>query len=162
MKKLLTFTVLILLFSCKKEEQKYVSIPSSETELNSWQDNSKITHNLDQDTVWKKPVRYYIEDKNCSPLAKDFYYGKYKPTDEPKTEELLNLILTDNDKLRPFYRWILNKTILGQDGALAEYTGLPARKYAEKYPEEFFEYMDFDKSGEKTLYWADADRKSVV
>jgi len=28
-----------------------------------------------------------------------------------------------------------------------------ARKYAEKFPNEFFEYMDIDKSGEKYLYW---------
>ncbi|WP_435522378.1 hypothetical protein [Chryseobacterium indoltheticum] len=66
------------------------------------------------------------------------------------------MVTTDNDSLRPFYRWILNKTILIQDGALGDYTGLPARKYAEKYPKEFFEYMDFDKSGKKYSNWTNA------
>ena len=66
------------------------------------------------------------------------------------------MVTTDNNDLRPFYRWISNKTILIQDGALAEYTGVPARKYAEKFPKEFFEYMDYDKSGEKYLDWTNA------
>ena len=30
---------------------------------------------------------------------------------------------------------------------------MPARKYAEKFPNEFFEYMDFDTSGEKYIDW---------
>jgi hypothetical protein len=55
--------------------------------------------------------------------------------------------------LRPFYRWILDKTILIQDGALGEYTGVPARKYTEKFPNEFFEFIDSDKTGEVYENW---------
>ena len=47
-----------------------------------------------------------------------------------------------------------------QDGALGEYTGVPARKYAEKYPAEFFEYMNFDTSGQKYTFWMNAIRYS--
>ena len=119
----------------------------------NWQEGFGLTHNIDKDSIWKKPVRFYIENKDCSQTAIDFYFGKYSPTDESKTAALLNLVLTENSELRPFYRWILNKTIQIQDGALAEYTGKPARKYAEKFPEEFFDYMDFDPSGEKYKDW---------
>jgi hypothetical protein len=38
-------------------------------------------------------------------------------------------------------------------GALAEYTGIPARQYAEKFPAEFFEYMDSDTTKEKYEDW---------
>jgi hypothetical protein len=55
-----------------------------------------------------------------------------------------------------FYRWCLNKTIQVQDGALAEYTGVPARRYAEKFPIEFFVYMDQDTSGSRYLDWTAA------
>ncbi len=121
-----------------------------------WQRGFGLTHDIDTDSVWFKPVRFYFDNKKCSVLAKDFYYGRYRPTDENKTDTLLNLVLSSDATLRPLYRWILNKTIVIQDGALAEYTGAPARRYAETYPKEFFEYMDTDKSGEKYSDWFNA------
>lgn len=102
-----------------------------------WQDGFGLTHNPDIDSIWNKPVSYYLSDKECSGLASDFYYGELRPSDNGTTSELLNLITTDNNKLRPFYRWCLNKPIQIQDGALGEYTGVPARQYAEKFPKEF-------------------------
>ncbi len=121
-----------------------------------WQKGFDLTHNPEEDSVWNKPVSYYIFDKDCSGLASDFYYGELRPSDNGMTEELLNLVTTDNNKLRPFYRWCLNKTIQIQDGALGEYTGVPARHYAEKFPKEFFEYMDYDKTGDKYLDWVNS------
>lgn len=118
-----------------------------------WQRDSNLTHDPDKDSIWGKPVRYYIEDQNCNVNAIDFYNGSLRPTDNYTTTELLKLAYTDNNKLRPFYRWCLNKTIQIQDGALGEYTGEPARRYAEKFPKEFFEYMDFDTSESKYQEW---------
>ncbi|MBF6639869.1 hypothetical protein IVB69_00105 [Flavobacterium sp. J49] len=137
----------------KIDNSNVIEKPETKTEVKDWQIGFGLTHDIDKDTIWKKPVRYYIENKNCSKVAIDFYFGKYRPTDEDKTEKLLGLVITENSELRPFYRWILNKTILIQDGALAEYTGIPARQYAEKFPSEFFEYMDFDKTNEKYTDW---------
>lgn len=124
--------------------------------ISNWQEGFGLTHDPDEDTIWYKPVSYYIFDKKCSGLARDFYYGELRPSDNGMTEELLKLASTDNNKLRPFYRWCLNKTIQIQDGALAEYTGVPARQYAEKFPVEFFEYMDYDTTGSKYLDWVGA------
>ncbi len=162
MKSILLLTSL-LLFSCenkpKTQQDKKIEKTQKEkpkvinNEVGDWQRDFRLTHDIDKDSIWNKPVRYYIENKKCSQTAIEFYYGKYRPTDEEKTEKLLNLVTTESSELRPFYRWILNKTILIQDGALGEYTGKPARQYAEKFPNEFFEYMDFDKSGEKYSDW---------
>ena len=121
--------------------------------VDDWQKGFGLTHDPEADSIWFKPVSYYINDKNCSGLAVDFYYGRLRPSDDGATTELLKLAATGNDKLRPFYRWCLNKTILVQDGALAELTGIPARIYAEKFPNEFFAYMDIDSSGEKINDW---------
>lgn len=118
-----------------------------------WQDNFGLTHNPKKDSIWGKPVSYYLEQEECSAMAFDFYHGYLRPTDNGSTSELLKLAYSDNDKLRPFYRWILNMTIEIQDGALGEYTGVPARRYATTYPIEFFEYMDIDPSGQKYRNW---------
>lgn len=158
---ILIFTILLTIVLCKdKKKTDNISFDkkpdSSNIKIDDWQKGFELTHNPDIDSIWQKPVKYYISNKNCDSTAIKFYLGVYRTTDEPETARLLNLITTDNDSLRPFYRWILNKTILIQDGALGEYTGLPARKYAEKFPKEFFEYMDSDKSGKKYLDWVNS------
>jgi hypothetical protein len=121
-----------------------------------WQNGFALSHDPDVDSIWFKPVRFYLSDKECSKLAIDFYYGRRRPGDNEVTDELLELATTDDNKLRPFYRWCLNKTIFIQDGALAEHTGVPARMYAEKFPKELFEYLDIDSSGEKYSDWVSA------
>lgn len=159
--------VLTLLTSCSQNENKHSTNIKQEPKTPSmplrtypdssgaknWQQGFGLTHNPKLDTIWYKPVEYYLSDKECSSLAKDFYYGKLRPSDDSLTKELLKLSATKNSKLRPFYRWCLNKTILIQDGALAEYTGQPARLYSETFPKEFFEYMNIDTSGQKYIKW---------
>lgn len=174
MKKTILFLTTLFLLSCetknksnfdgkkaetvepKTEKLKVAENPKSEINTNDWQIRFGLTHDIDKDSIWEKPVRYYIENKNCSQTAIDFYFGKHRPADDQKTEKLLGLVTTEDSELRPFYRWILNKTILIQDGALAEETGIPARQYAEKFPNEFFEYMDMEKSNEKYVNWYNA------
>lgn len=158
MAKIVFSLLLLIIFSCKDKKTAVVNPKkiSIKKEALSWQEDFGLTHSIDIDTIWKKPVRYYVTNKNCDSTALKFYLGVYRPTDEPETERLLNLIITKNDSLRPFYRWILDKTIIIQDGALGEYTGAPARKYAEEFPKEFFEYMDSDRSGEKYSNWCNS------
>jgi len=123
---------------------------------NNWQKGFGLTHNPEIDSIWGKPVKFYIDNPKCSPIAIDFYQGQFCPTDNNTTAALLSLVTTNDNNLRPFYRWCLNKTIQIQDGALAEYTGVPARHYAEKYSKEFFEYMDYDTTGNKYAEWVNA------
>jgi|GEM_PF-910121 len=119
----------------------------------NWQEDFNITQNPEVDSIAGKAVLFYIENKECSGLAYDFYDGRLRPSDNGATSELLKLAYSSNKDLRPFYRWILQKTIDIQDGALGEYTGVPARKYAETYPEEFFKFMDEDSSGQRIEDW---------
>lgn len=122
----------------------------------NWQKGFGLTNDPDTDSIWGNPVKFYISNPKCSPIAIDFYQGQFRPTDNYTTEALLSLVTTNDDNLRPFYRWCLNKTIQIQDGALAEYTGIPARKYAEKFTKEFFGYMDIDTTKEKYNDWVGA------
>lgn len=121
-----------------------------------WQNGFGLTHDPKKDSIWGKPVSFYIDDKECNPIAFEFYYGYIRPSDNGTTTELLKLACTDNEKLRPFYRWCLNKTLIVSDGALGELVGVPARKYAEKFPDEFFDYLDKEKDNKKYEMWTEA------
>ena len=176
MNKSICYVFLIFILSCKNShslddnnivktetiKSNSVKIVKSEKETivfesnTDWQESFGLTHDIDKDSIWDKPVRFYVDNPNCDKTAIAFYFGKFRPTDNNETSRLLLLVVSDDANLRPFYRWILNKTIQIQDGALGEYTGVPARKYAEKFPNEFFEYMDFYSSGEKYSDWCNS------
>ncbi len=156
-------TPFVFLLACNTQQgetatKKDIAINKVDTAfaVDDWQRGFELTHNPDVDCIWGKPVKYYISNPKCSPLAINFYKGTFRPTDNDSTAHLLLLATTDDKELRPFYRWCLNKTILIQDGALSEYTGIPARRYAEKFPQEFFEYIDSDSSGSKYLDWVNS------
>jgi hypothetical protein len=125
-------------------------------ENHDWQQSFNLTHDPELDSIGGQPVKFYIGNPNCSPIAIDFYLGQFRPTDNHTTAALLSLATTDDNQLRAFYRWCLSKTIDIQDGALAEYTGVPARQYAEKFPKEFFAYMDQDTTGHRYADWVEA------
>ena len=163
---------IILLASCKGEvngEKGRTRISPKDTvvihdtvyinnnESGEWQKGFGLTHDPDKDSIWGKPVSYYL-DETCSPLAYDFYYGYsyIKPSDNGVTEEILKLACTNDTKLRPFYRWCLDKIITLSDGALSELVGVPARQYAEQFPDEFFEYLDIDPANDKYKMWTEA------
>jgi exonuclease I len=157
----LFFIFFLILVSCNNNNYKKESIHiNKQTVLDKKiidrRTNKQISINIDKDSIWNKPVRFYVENPNCNKTAVAFYFGKFKPEDNSETEKLLELVISDDTNLRPFYRWILYKTIFIQDGALGEYTGIPARKYAEKFPNKFFEYTDWDISGELYSEWCNA------
>ena len=150
--------IIVLLTACGSGPQKPDSSPEPNAVVYNidWQEGFGLTHDTLVDSIWQKPVKFYLDQPGCSPLARDFYFGIFRPSDNDSTAELLELATTDYGQLRPFYRWCLNKTIQIQDGALGEYTGVPARRYAEKFPIEFFVYMDQDTSGSRYLDWTAA------
>lgn len=123
----------------------YDTVYIHDDKSDEWQEDFGLTHVPDIDSIWGKPVSYYLNDEKCNPIAFEFYYGYFQPSDDGATAVLLDLSDTDNKKLRPFYRWCLDKTIQVSDGALGELIGVPARQYAEKFPDEFFEFMDKEK-----------------
>ncbi|MCI1188971.1 hypothetical protein MON38_16230 [Hymenobacter sp. DH14] len=104
-------------------------------------------------SIGEKPVSFYLKNPAVSPLAKALYTSRFRPTDNDSTTQLLALATTKNQEIRPFYRWCLDFTIAISDGALGEYPGEPALAYATTYPQEFFSYMDKDKSGKRYERW---------
>jgi hypothetical protein len=167
MKQLLSLTsIAFFLFACNDKQNNKPVItekPHADTIIKHdtvyinndqhWQEGLGLANDPEMDSVWGKPVKFYTDNPKCSPLAIDFYAGQLRPTDNNTTAALLSLATTDDNTLRPFYRWCLNSTIEIADGALWEMTGLPARQYAEKFPGEFFEYMDRDTTNSTYNNW---------
>lgn len=157
------------MFGCNRTEKSLVpdftghtdSIQTSNTNEitqdsgNIWVDKlSNISYSL-PDSIGRRPVSFYLNSEKVDPLAKAFYRGNFRPVDNDSTTHLLSLVITDNSDIRPFYRWCLDFTISISDGALGEYPGEPALKYATKFPEEFFAYMDLDTAGERYKQWTE-------
>jgi hypothetical protein len=110
--------------------------------INNDTKNEIVKNFFASDTTKKLDFESYLRNDNVSELAKDYYLGKFKPADNSETEKLLSLSLTNDTTVRPFYFWCLNEIIGSADGALMEYVGEPARRYVEKFPEEFLYYLD--------------------
>ncbi|MBF9236703.1 hypothetical protein I2I05_04785 [Hymenobacter sp. BT683] len=106
-------------------------------------------------SVGGKPASFYLNNPKVSPLAKALYKSLFRPSDNDSTTQLLALVTTKNQEIRPFYRWCLDFTIAISDGALGEYPGKPALAYATTFPLEFFDYMDKDPSGQRYKRWVE-------
>lgn len=165
MKYLLLLTLIILQISCSNNQEKNSStLSDSTTSLSSNTKNDKTliwTDRLNRekyplpDSVGGKPIAFYIENPNVASIAKLFYLGKFRPSDNDSTAHLLSLVLTEDSTIRPFYRWCLDFTISLSDGALGEYPGVPALQYAINFPAEFFNYMDKETSGKRYKEWTE-------
>lgn len=110
-------------------------------------------HDQLPDSIQGRPVRWYLDNPQVDPLAKAFYRGQFRPSDDSSTQRLFNLILVPDSSLRPFYRYCLNESMLIADGALGDYLGNPALNYLLRYPVELFRYMDEDTSGDREKMW---------
>jgi hypothetical protein len=126
------FSLLFILITSCTDRDSQNSISTNQTADN---------YSNQTDSINGKPIKYYLDNKNCSQIAKDYYNRKFIPTDNDSTTALLNLSIIDDTILRPFYFWCLNRIIDEADGALMEYVGVPARKFIEKYPNEYFNYV---------------------
>ncbi len=134
--------------------------------LNACNNNNNTSHDsniqttpkysINKDSINGKPIEVYLENKNCSVIAKNYYYNKFIPSDNDSTIELLNLSLSEDTLLRPFYFWCLNKIIGEADGALMEYVGVPARRYIEKYPAEFLKNIHNNNNQGNKSNWLSA------
>lgn len=158
----LIFCLIVFFSSCndagKKQETRIVK--NSDTINTQKKQVSKhefgISPNPDKDSIWKKPVSYYISDPECSKIATAFYQGSFEPTQNEETRKLFDLTLTDNNKLRPFYRWCMDMIMQIGDTSQSAYIGQAAYKYAEKFPQEYFQYMDDDITTERYGMWTAA------
>jgi len=151
------YFLIFFLFSCdnnkksseKTSEQTSLTPPqpkkdSSDLAINYWVDKLNGNKYYLPDSFANKPASFYLNNPDVSAIAKALYNGTFRPEDNDSTTLLLALVTTGNNETRPFYRWCLDLTIQISDGALAEYPGEPALKYAIKFPKEFLTYMNSD------------------
>jgi hypothetical protein len=158
------FIIVISFFiaACNNNTQtnQQVSVDSSQvnvidTTKKVWIDKLNQRHYSLPDSIGGKPVSFYLHNPKVASIAKALYEGQFRPTDNDSTTQLLSYVTTDDSTIRPFYRWCLDFTIQISDGALAEYPGEPALKYATKFPKEFFVYMDKEKSDQRYKQWTE-------
>lgn len=141
--------VLQLFYSCTSQTSNINETGNS----NIWKDRLTNVEYPLPDTIAGEAVSFYLQNPKINQIAKAFFEGKYRPSDNDSTELMFSDITTPDSKLRPFYRWCLDFTISISDGALGEYLGIPAFDYARMYPQEFFEFIDKDKSGQRYQQW---------
>jgi hypothetical protein len=157
---IIAISFLIIACNDNSQPKQQVSIDSSQVNLNDttknvWVDKLNQRRYPLPDSIGGKPVSFYIDNPKVASIAKLFYQAQFRPIDNDSTTQLLSYVTTDDSTIRPFYRWCLDFTIQISDGALAEYPGEPALKYATKFPKEFFVYMDKDKSGQRYKQWTE-------
>ena len=159
----------LILFACNDNKksigQSSIDTPQLKSKLttadtlhltkNIWTDRLNNNKYPLPDTIGGRPVSFYLENQKVASIAKALYKGQFRPEDNDTTTQLLSLVVTDDSIIRPFYRWCLDFTISISDGALGEYPGTPALKYATKFPQEFFAYMDKDTSGQRYKEWTE-------
>ncbi|MBK7375592.1 MAG: hypothetical protein IPJ02_08560 [Chitinophagaceae bacterium] len=137
------------------DSPKIISSDSIIKSKSVWVDRLNSAKYQLPDTISGRPVSFYLDNPKVATIAKAFFKGQFRPTDNDSTTQLLSYATTTDSILRPFYRWCLDFTISISDGALGEYPGISALAYATKFPKEFFAYMDKDTSGQRYKQWTE-------
>jgi hypothetical protein len=82
----------------------------------------------------KSKLDIFLKNNSISNAAKEYYQGKFKPTDNAKTFSILDSISTNNVATRPFYLYLATQMMRGSNGALSEELGVRAKEYLEQHP----------------------------
>ncbi len=73
--------------------------------------------------------------ENCKSVAiKRFYEGQFRPTDDDKTLQLLNELVSSNDRVMPLSFYLFNKICAKSDGALSEMVEEFCAKFLADHP----------------------------
>jgi hypothetical protein len=86
-------------------------------------------------------TKFYLDNKQVSKTAKDFYYGKFKATDDKKTFSIIDSLKTKNNSTRPFYIFLVSRIIDKADGALSEYLGVSCKTFVESHPDFLLDFL---------------------
>jgi len=87
-------------------------------------------------------IKFYLDNQQVSKTAKDFYYGKFKATDNTKTFSIIDSLKTKNNLARPFYIFLVSKIINKADGALSELLGAGCKDFVELHPDFLIDFLD--------------------
>lgn len=86
-------------------------------------------------------IKLYLESNQVSNIAKDFYNGKFKATDDNKTFSIIDSLKTTNNFTRPFYILLVSKMIAKADGALSESLGASCKDFVELHPDFLIDFL---------------------
>ena len=84
----------------------------------------------------------YLDLPGISNNAKDYYLGKFKPSDNQRTLSILDSIRTKNNLTRPFYLLLLSQLGKNADGSLSEAIGNSLKLFLESNPDNFFAFLN--------------------
>jgi hypothetical protein len=118
--------------SCTEIEQNVILNDRKKTWIKRIQETLRI------DSLNGQPISFYINHPDLDSLIRDFYYGKFLPSDDDNTFRLLDLITQKHSVLYPFYFHCLNQILNYADGALAEIMGKYCLRMVQSYPNYFF------------------------
>ena len=86
-------------------------------------------------------INDYLTNKQISKSAKDYYFGKFRPSDDRRTFSIIDSLKTKNDSTRPFYLLLVSKMLLKSDGALAEELGIECKSLMESHPNNLIDFL---------------------
>ena len=86
-------------------------------------------------------ISVYLNDKQISKSAKDFYKGKFKASDDSNTLSILDSFYTKNNHTRPFYFYLVSMMLKKTDGSLSEALSNSCEEYLERHPDNIIDFL---------------------
>ena len=86
-------------------------------------------------------LSFYLINKQISKTAKDFYYKKFKASDDERTFSITDSLETSNNITRPFYIFLVSKMLDRSDGALAEGLGVSCKHFLQFHPDYLLNFL---------------------
>ena len=87
------------------------------------------------------PINTYLNNKQVSATAKEYYHGKFKASDDDRTFSIFDSLWTRNNATRPFYIFLTSRILEHADGALSEMAGSYCKGYIEQHPDQLVTYL---------------------
>jgi hypothetical protein len=86
-------------------------------------------------------IDFYLNHKQISKNAKDFYSGKFSASDDGRTFSIMDSLETKNSQTRPFYILLVSKMLQKSDGALSEVLGSNCKDFLESSPNFLLDFL---------------------
>ncbi len=86
-------------------------------------------------------INFYLNNKQISKTAKDFYNKKFKASDDERTLSIVDSLETRNNSTRPFYIFLVSKMMAHSDGALSEVLGASCKSFLELHPDNLLNFL---------------------
>jgi hypothetical protein len=103
-----------------------------------------------------KDFSLYLNSKQVSKNAKDYYNNKFKASDDGKTLSIIDSLKSKNDETRPFYIFLVSRMMIKSDGALSEALG-DCKDFLENHPDYAIDFLYSNNSLDNKIFvdnWA--------